>query len=76
MLAMTTRFLSAALAALLIIGTIQLSAQNFDAAEQQAKADLAQSLQDLNATRTTIAKEKIPLIREVSKLEDEVRQKR
>ena len=71
---MTTRFLPAALATLLIIGTIQLSAQNFDAAEQQAKADLAQSLQDLNATRTTIAKEKIPLIREVSKLEDEVRQ--
>ena len=75
MLAMTTRFLPAALAALIITGTIQLSAQNFDAAEQQAKADLAQSLKDLNTTRTTIAKEKIPLIREVSKLEDEVRQK-
>ena len=58
---MTTRFLPAALATLLIIGTIQLSAQNFDAAEQQAKADLAQSPQDLNATRTTMANGKIPL---------------
>lgn len=74
MQAMKLRFLPAAVAALFIAGAGQLTAQGFGAAEQQAKADLDQALQDLNATRATIAKEKIPLIREVSKLEDEVRQ--
>lgn len=74
MQAMKSRFLTAALAALLIAVNGQLSAESFGTAEQQAKADLNQALQDLNTTRATIAKEKIPLVREVSKLEDEVRQ--
>ncbi|MGB0414650.1 MAG: hypothetical protein ACPGJU_09405, partial [Coraliomargarita sp.] len=51
-----------------------IQAQSFSQAEQQAKADLDQAIKELSTTRANIAKEKIPLIREVSKLEDEVRQ--
>ena len=71
---MTKRFFTAICTALFIAGTSQLPAQGFDSAEQQAQADLEQSLENLNSAREAIAKEKIPLIREVSQLEDEVRQ--
>ena len=52
-----------------------LSAQNFNAANAQAQRDLEKALTELNEVRETIATEKIPLIREVSSLEDKVRQK-
>lgn len=68
-----TKTLFAATFAALALPLSGLQAQSFSNAEQQAKADLTQALQELNATRGEIAKEKIPLIREVSKLEDEVR---
>ena len=51
------------------------NAQEFNNAGQQAKADLEAALDTLNSLRENIASEKIPLIREVSTLEDEVRQK-
>ena len=50
-------------------------AQEFNAAGKQAKADLELALDNLNSLRERIATEKIPLIRDVSTLEDEVRQK-
>ena len=52
-----------------------VSAQSFNAANAQAQRDLEKALVELNEVRETIATEKIPLIREVSSLEDEVRQK-
>lgn len=73
MQASTKSLLAASLAALALPFS-STQAQSFGSAEQQAKADLTQALQDLNTTRAEIAKEKIPLIREVTKLEDEVRQ--
>ncbi|MFP4157249.1 MAG: MotA/TolQ/ExbB proton channel family protein [Opitutales bacterium] len=50
-------------------------AESFDAANAQAQRDLEKALTELNDVRENIASEKIPLIREVSSLEDEVRQK-
>ena len=50
-------------------------AQTFDAAGGKAKADLESALTELTQVRESIAAEKIPLIREVSKLENQVRQK-
>jgi len=50
-------------------------AQTFDAASTQAKADLETALSELSTVRDAIAAEKIPLISEVSTLEDQVRQK-
>ncbi len=50
-------------------------AQNFQSASEQAKNDLNGALTELNSTREKIAVKKIPLIREVSTLEDSVRQK-
>ena len=61
-------------AAALALPFSSIQGQSFSQAEQQAKADLDQAIQELSSTRTSIAKEKIPLIREVSKLEDQVRQ--
>lgn len=49
--------------------------QSFTSASEQAKSDLKTALTELAETRGEIAAEKIPLIREVSSLEDEVRQK-
>lgn len=49
--------------------------QSFPAASEQAKSDLKTALTELSETRGDIASEKIPLIREVSSLEDQVRQK-
>ncbi|MEO0508254.1 MAG: MotA/TolQ/ExbB proton channel family protein [Verrucomicrobiota bacterium] len=50
-------------------------AQSFQSASAQADKDLQAALDELNATRESIAKDKIPLIREVSSLENKVRQK-
>lgn len=50
-------------------------AQTFQAASDQANVDLKSALTELTEVRESIAAEKIPLIREVSALEDDVRQK-
>jgi biopolymer transport protein ExbB len=50
-------------------------AQSFESATAQAGQDLQAALKELNEIRSVIAKEKIPLIKEVSSLEDAVRQK-
>jgi biopolymer transport protein ExbB len=50
-----------------------LNAQSFSDASAQAQTDLGRALDELTEVRETIAKEKIPLIREVSRLEGEVR---
>lgn len=50
-----------------------LSAQSFDSAQKQARADLEKVMTELNEVRESIAREKIPLIREVASLESEVR---
>jgi biopolymer transport protein ExbB len=50
-------------------------AQSFSSASEQAKSDLKSALTELAETRGEIAAEKIPLIRKVSSLEDQVRQK-
>ncbi len=55
--------------------SIGAQAQSFESASTQAKQDLKAALSDLASTRETIATEKIPLIRAVSALEDDVRQK-
>lgn len=49
--------------------------QTFQSASEQAKQDLDGALELLQSTRESIASEKIPLIRTVSKLESEVREK-
>jgi len=50
-------------------------AQSFDSARTEASKDLRNALDELAEVRERIAKEKIPLIREVSSLEDKVRRK-
>lgn len=59
----------------LLVSTAGLQAQSFSSASQKAGQDLQAALDELNETRSTIAKEKIPLIKEVSTLEMEVRKK-
>jgi biopolymer transport protein ExbB len=49
--------------------------QTFQDASVQATKDLQSALRELSSIRSGIAQEKIPLIREVSSLEDQVRQK-
>lgn len=50
-------------------------AQSFESAKVQAKEDLQSAIAELTEAREDIAKEKIPLIREVSSLEEAVRKK-
>ena len=50
-------------------------AQSFSSASEKAESDLKSALSQLSDVRGEIAAEKIPLIREVSTLEDDVRQK-
>jgi biopolymer transport protein ExbB len=57
--------------ALLLTGS-QAAAASFDQAEGKIDAKLEASLAELSSVRNTIAKEKVPLSREVSKLENEV----
>ncbi|MDP4610195.1 MAG: MotA/TolQ/ExbB proton channel family protein [Opitutales bacterium] len=66
-------FLACSLAALSCAFGAQ--AQTFSDASSRVGQDLKTALSELSDTRETIATEKIPLIREVSKLEDDVRQK-
>ncbi|MEC8190520.1 MAG: hypothetical protein VX033_04980, partial [Verrucomicrobiota bacterium] len=54
---------------------VNANAQSFDSASTQAKQDLDRALEELKMTRATIATDKIPLIRSVSTLESEVREK-
>jgi biopolymer transport protein ExbB len=72
MQATSKTLLALALAALAL--PFAAHAQNFDAASKQANADLNAALTELTEVREAIATKKIPLIREVSTLEDEVRQ--
>ncbi|HKK18276.1 MAG TPA: MotA/TolQ/ExbB proton channel family protein [Opitutales bacterium] len=67
------KILAAALAAIAL--PLISQAQSFQSATAQASQDLQAALKELNEVRSEIAKEKIPLIKEVSSLEDEVRQK-
>ena len=52
-----------------------VQAQTLNSANKEAQDDLKSALNELSGIRSTIAAEKIPLIREVSSLEDNVRQK-
>ena len=54
---------------------VTANAQSFGSASTQAKQDLDSALEELKMTRETIATDKIPLIRSVSTLESEVREK-
>ncbi len=58
----------------LLTTQLGLSAQSFDSAQRQARSDLESAMNELNDVRETIAREKIPLIREVASLENQVRQ--
>ncbi|KRP35311.1 MAG: hypothetical protein ABS34_11285 [Opitutaceae bacterium BACL24 MAG-120322-bin51] len=64
-----------ALALLALAWPCSAQAQTFDAASNQADADLKAALSELSTVRDAIAAEKIPLISEVSTLEDQVRLK-
>jgi biopolymer transport protein ExbB len=57
----------------LLFGSVH--AQSFEDASQQAKQDLDTALTELSEVRGTIATDKIPMIREVSSLEDQVQKK-
>ena len=74
---MSFRFLKhpAALAAAVLIGVVPASAQSFDSAQSKAQEDLQAALDELGDVRESIASEKVPLVREVSKLEETVRKK-
>ena len=64
-----------AAAALFALPCALAQGQSFPATSEQAESDLKTALTELAETRGEIAAEKIPLIREVSSLEDSVRQK-
>ena len=53
-----------------------VSAQNFDSAHSKIEEDLQHSLRELSDVRETVAKEKIPLLQEVSSLENQVEELR
>jgi biopolymer transport protein ExbB len=72
----STIFAISALALPLILSLVSASGQTFASASAQAKSDLDGALIELAATRDAIAEEKIPLIREVSSLEQNVQTKR
>lgn len=59
-----------------ILAAGSLTAQSFNAAGDQARKDLNAALAELNEVRSAIAEEKIPLVRSVASLEDEVQLKR
>jgi len=59
----------------ILLSVASLSAQSFQAASEKASQDLSAALSELNEIRENIARDKIPMIREVTALEDEVRQK-
>lgn len=57
---------------LLLVSVSIACAQDFNSAQDKVQKDLESSLEELNAVRESIAKEKIPLLQKVSKLENEV----
>ena len=59
-----------------LLGQALGQAQTFEAAAGSAKADLEKALAELSALEKQIADEKIPLSREMNKLESEVIAKR
>ncbi|MEN8792098.1 MAG: MotA/TolQ/ExbB proton channel family protein [Lentimonas sp.] len=61
---------------LLVASAVSASAQSFSAASDKATADLKASLTQLAETRESITAEKIPLMRVVSGIEDEVIRKK
>lgn len=71
----TIKTLFAVVTASLAIPFSYASAQTFESASKQAKQDLEAALSELSEVRGEIATDKIPMIREVSTLEDEVQQK-
>ena len=66
---------TAALAAALLLGVAPAAAQSFQSAKDEAGQDLQAALEELGDVRETIASEKVPLVREVTKMEETVRQK-
>ena len=60
----------------LLLSGACLFGQSFNAAGDQASKDLNAALAQLNEVRNSITEEKIPLVRIVASLEDEVQQKR
>ena len=48
------------------------NAQDFKSANNIAREDLQRSLEDLNTVRQSIAKEKVPLLQEVTRLENQI----
>lgn len=57
---------------ILLLSTSVVNAQGFASAHDIAREDLKESLTELSAVRESIAKEKIPLLQEVTRLENEV----
>ena len=57
---------------LLFVSVSFVNAQDFDSAHSIAQEDLKRSLAELSTVRESIAKEKIPLLREVNQLENQV----
>ena len=70
----TAKTLFAFALAALTLPLSSAQAQTFESASEQASAKLESALSELTKTRETIATDKIPLTREVSALEDQVRQ--
>ncbi len=59
----------------LLASTFSASAQTIESANAQAKQELDTALSELSEVRAGIATKKVPLLRSVSALEDDVRQK-
>lgn len=74
MQASATQLLTFILAVLILPFCAQ--AQSFKSASDQASVDLKSTLNELNQVRSDIAKDKIPLLRSVAALEDDVKRKR
>jgi len=60
----------------LSLAAAPLAAQSFDQVNQSAEKDLDQALERLSEVRENIAGEKAPLVQEISRLEEKVREKR
>ncbi|MFT5836954.1 MAG: biopolymer transport protein ExbB, partial [Candidatus Azotimanducaceae bacterium] len=60
----------------LFVAVTSIHAQSFNAARDQVRKDLDIALTELTEVRSAIADEKIPLIRSVATIEDDVQLKR
>ena len=56
----------------LLLVALIANAQDFKSANTIVREDLQDSLTELSAVRESIAKEKIPLLQEITRLEDQV----